>query len=112
MKTDHKIYIITNKINGRQYTGYTKNSIEERFDQHSQNTSQCQYIARAIQCYGAENFKIEQIFSFITEDKNTIGEIEDFFITYYNTLAPSGYNLKRGGINGKMCEIVKKYLHF
>lgn len=108
MKTKYKIYLITNLISNMQYVGFTAQTIKKRFNQHCKEDSGCEYLARAIQKYGKQNFKLEQIFSFLTDDSNIHGEIEDFFITYYNTLAPNGYNLKHGGMTGKMSQEVKE----
>lgn len=108
METYYKIYRIINLINGREYYGYTGTSIEQRFEWHCGKTSGCYYISRAIQKYGKENFKIEHLLSILSQDEVMVGEIEDSFIVKYNSLAPNGYNLKRGGANGKMCEETKE----
>lgn len=102
----YKIYKLTNTINGRCYIGYTINTIERRFLSHVNDSSECTYLHKAIHKYGEENFDLEEICG--TKNKEFIGELEDYFIQFYNTLAPNGYNLKRGGFNGDMSEVTKK----
>ena len=50
------VYLITNRINGKQYVGQTTRTLEERFSEHAQADS---LLGRAIQRDGAENFSRE-----------------------------------------------------
>ena len=53
------VYIITNRINGKQYVGQTHKSIEQRFKKHcEENTHKNMPIVKAIHKYGKENFDI------------------------------------------------------
>ena len=54
------IYKITNLINGKKYIGQTVNSVEKRFNDHSNPNNDC-YLGRAIRKYGKENFKVELV---------------------------------------------------
>lgn len=94
------IYIITNKINGKQYIGQTIQSIRKRFDRH------CQYygseaenrmaIKLAIHKYGRKNFTIEVLEECDIENLN---EREVYYIEKYDTFN-KGYNSTKGGQNG------------
>ena len=56
------IYVITNKINGKQYVGKTINTIEERFKQHLRDSNKVTLeqrpLYKAIKKYGKENFSV------------------------------------------------------
>lgn len=104
--TIYKIYLITNLITKLQYIGYTEMTLEKRFYSHCRKDSKCVYLNKAIQKYGKDNFKIEEICS--TKSEIDIEYLERFFIQKFNTVAPNGYNLQLGGFNGKMSEITKE----
>jgi group I intron endonuclease len=92
-----KVYLITNKINNKKYIGITKNSIEIRWKVHCSKNSYCTYLKNAIQKYGKENFIIEQIFEVF--NKEDVVFFESYFITYFNTMEPIGYNLIKSRYN-------------
>lgn len=87
------IYKITNIVNGKAYIGQTLNP-EKRFQQHitSSNQKNVSLIHRALQKYGAQNFIFEVLGWF--EDYN---EKEKYYIQYFRTLTPYGYNILAGG---------------
>lgn len=92
------IYKITNKINGKVYIGQTIRTLETRWKEHVLNsfkhkTSMC--LHDSIRKYGAENFTIEQIDVASTRDE--LDKKEIYWIKYYNSLSPNGYNLETGG---------------
>lgn len=63
-------------------------------------------ITNAIIKYGKENFTID-----IIEICNTIKQLnerESYYINFYNSLSPNGYNLTTGGNNKKLSEETKK----
>ena len=87
------IYVITNKINNKQYVGQSVNA-EERFRGHCKNyTSEVSLINRAIKKYGKDNFELQILESQI-ENYN---EREKYWIKTLNTLVPNGYNIAEGG---------------
>ncbi len=109
------IYVITNKINGKQYVGQTVQRLENRWKFHLSKASRCLALRAAIEKYGKENFIIECMdFANSLEELNK-KEIE--WIDRLDSLAPSGYNLKTGGnaptyseeSRKKMSESRKKY---
>jgi group I intron endonuclease len=86
-----KIYKITNLINNFIYIGKTYQKLEVRWKQHLENSSNCRYLKHAIEKYGKENFVMEEIF--LVFDEKDVKYYEDYFINYYNSLSPNGYNL-------------------
>ena len=90
------IYRIINRTNGKIYIGQTIRNLNQRWVEHcSKNT--CPHLNNAIKKYGRDNFTIEEIFhTFTIEDLNWA---EQYFISYYNSLTPNGYNLTTGGLN-------------
>ena len=83
------IYKITNLLNGDFYIGQTITTLQHRFNQHKTASSSRSnmHIARAIQKYGKENFKIELIEEC---DNSLLNKREDYWIA---TLKPR-YNIK------------------
>lgn len=89
------IYKITNKINGKSYIGQSTN-IEGRFERHK---NEKRYIlGEAFNKYGIDNFNFE-----IIEEcpKKELNEKEIFYIDFYNTITPFGYNIQTGGYGGE-----------
>lgn len=88
------IYIIKNDINDKVYIGQSVNA-EQRFVQHCKASSSKEnsLIAKAIQKYGKEHFHFELL------EKQIINynEREKYWIEYYNSLTPNGYNILSGG---------------
>lgn len=89
------IYIIENDINNKVYIGQAIDA-KIRFQSHckpSAATLNNELIGKAIQKYGKEHFHFEILESQI-ENYN---EREQYWISYYNSLAPNGYNILKGG---------------
>ena len=89
------IYLVTNKINGKQYVGQTAKQLWQRWRLHKSNNSGCTALKAAISKYGKDNFSIEAIYE--SANKIEIESKEKEFIVKYNTKSPSGYNLTDGG---------------
>jgi group I intron endonuclease len=93
------LYKITNLVNGKVYIGQTIRTLKKRFKQHCEpGSAKTSAIGRAIQKYGKNNFSIEQI----TTDKPIVTQeelnaAERYFVWFYNSMVPNGYNLKEGG---------------
>lgn len=89
------IYIITNKINGKQYIGQSKNP-ESRFIAHCKKTkSNSSMLNKDIQAYGKDNFEIR----ILEKHVPNYDEREKYWIKTYNTIYPNGYNILEGGSN-------------
>lgn len=90
------IYKITNKINNKIYIGQTTN-YKRRFAEHKRQRSGNEpekVLYQAFSKYGIENFNFE-----IIEECENYNEREIFWIKYYNSLVPNGYNMTEGGEN-------------
>ncbi len=89
------IYLITNKINSRQYVGRTTRADpRRRWSEHKKDgrkTGKC-IISNALRKYGADAFTFEVIETLT--DPHVLAEREAFWIGHYNTLSPNGYNLE------------------
>lgn len=98
------LYLITCKVNQKQYIGQTSTTVQKRFYEHLQKASiDINYFHNAILKYGKDNFSISIIDSVSSSNPDELQEIlnkgEIYYIAKYNTIAPNGYNLTQGGGN-------------
>ena len=94
-KIKKDIYIIRNDINDKVYIGQSANT-KQRFQSHCKPSAvylNNELIAKAIQKYGKQHFWYEILENQI-EDFN---EKEKYYIQYFNSIAPNGYNISSGG---------------
>ena len=87
-----QIYIITNKINNKQYIGATDNTLDIRFKSHCYDKN---VISQAIRKYGKEHFTIESLLECSSMDEAY--DLEPKFIVEHSTKYPNGYNVSDGG---------------
>ncbi|MGD9725356.1 MAG: GIY-YIG nuclease family protein [Nitrospira sp.] len=99
------IYVITNKLNGKQYVGQTVVSLSARWKRHCWPSGNMA-ISRAIQKHGRKNFKIELLQECGTQEE--LDDAEVYWATKLNTFAKHGYNMRAGRGRGKMAEDTKK----
>ena len=93
------IYKITNLINQKIYIGETTQTIDKRWKQHlyqsfKQGHGYNYHLHAAIRKYGESNFKIEQVEQ--CEEEARFAR-EHYYIMYYNSLEPNGYNYLAAG---------------
>ena len=89
-----KLYLITNKINGKRYVGKTYRTLEARFAQHiSEAKRETRPICAAIAKYGPESFIIELLSE---HEKDELEAAEQSAISFYDTYN-KGYNATLGG---------------
>lgn len=95
------IYKITNKINNKIYIGQTiKTRPTDRFSQHKYLANHpdqekgISYLHRAMKTEGIDNFIFEIIENI---DNSLLDEREKYWIQYYNSKIPFGYNICDGG---------------
>lgn len=94
------IYKITNLQNNKIYIGKTTTCIQERFSKHiyeanTPNTKGYMFILhKAFRKYGINNFNIEQIEEI---DNSLLNDREIYWINFYNSMIPNGYNMTFGG---------------
>lgn len=86
------IYKITNTINNKMYIGQHLGNINDSY------MGSGKILKYAINKYGIKNFKKEIIE--ICESKQIANEREQYYIIYYNTIRPIGYNIAKGGDGG------------
>lgn len=93
------IYKITNKNNNKIYIGQSIN-IEERWKKHIYSPSNS-LIHQAIVKYGVQSFAFEILEECASEQLN---EREKYWIAYYNSVIPFGYNKTEGGDSANLDE--------
>lgn len=87
------IYIIINNINNKVYVGQSKNAAI-RFKQHCKSCNlDNSLIGKAIKKYGKQNFA----FKILERQIVNYNEREDYWIEFYNSKHPNGYNILSGG---------------
>ena len=89
------IYIIKNDINDKVYIGQSINP-ENRFKGHIQDKNRKQHnsaIDGAIKKYGEKHFWFE----ILEKDVVNYNEREKYWIRFYNSICPNGYNILDGG---------------
>ena len=99
MEQTYCIYKLTNTINDKGYVGFTSN-FKRRLREHKKTAlkGQGQAVHAAIRKHGWDNFVAEELY--YTLDKKHALEIEDYFISLYETKEVKGYNITRGGQSG------------
>jgi group I intron endonuclease len=87
------IYRIVCTPSGKSYIGQTISSLEHRFAQHMNGKRYA--LGGAVQKYGRDAFRVE-----VLERCESVADLdaaERFWIDWYETLSPRGYNLTSGG---------------
>lgn len=105
------VYKATNKINGKQYIGYTTGTLHDRMKGHVRKANDKNqkaynyFFQRAIRKYSINNFIWEVLSVCINKKECCKKEIE--YIKQYNSIAPNGYNLTVGGDGGIQSNITR-----
>lgn len=101
------IYKIENLINHKIYIGQSI-YIEKRWFDHIHSKDEFA-IHKAFKKYGIENFSFQ-----IVEqcDIDKLDEKENYWINFYQSLVPNGYNMIQGGTNGAGFAKGKKVLQY
>lgn len=102
------VYRIVNMLNGNTYIGQTIQPLKYRWRAHCNRKRLDQPITRAIKKYGKENFYLEVLGEYA--DMQVLNDAEEYFIDFYNSLAPNGYNLHTGGSNSRPSEETRRKL--
>jgi len=95
------VYKITNIINGMIYIGQTTKTLKQRWTEHvydsvgKRRRKHNSYLHFAIEKYGKENFVAETLN--LCVDKNSLDDVERFYIKMFNSVRPNGYNISLGG---------------
>lgn len=97
---EYKLYLITNKVNGKQYVGITINPLWQRFNGHKAAVKKSIHtkLYNAMRLHGVENFSIELIRS----DARSFTELQQQEIDEINkrNTIENGYNVSPGGSIG------------
>lgn len=102
------VYILTNKINGKQYIGQSWD-ITYRWSSHKSEKRYPTFpLYRAIKKYGWDNFEKEILV--IVGNQEDMDRYECLLIESMNTMTPSGYNCKDGGGGKRTSEETKAKL--
>ncbi len=102
------IYKITNTINNKIYIGQTVKSILHRQKRHIyafSSKSKRTALNSAIVKYGKNNFIVEEVDTAQNIDELNIKE--KYYIKFYKSLSPNGYNLTTGGNNKLLSDETK-----
>jgi group I intron endonuclease len=86
-----QVYLVTNKLNGKQYVGQTINP--------HLPVGHGRILRSAYKLHGKDNFDYEPICKGIT-NRATLNAIERFWIAVVDTIVPNGYNIELGGSEG------------
>lgn len=102
------VYLVTNKINGKVYVGQTVQTMAKRWNGQVSGGAGS-ILKNAIKKYGKEEFCTETLV--YADNQQQLDKDEDFYILLSGALNRKvGYNLKRGGANGRMSEESKAKL--
>lgn len=91
-----KVYVHTNKINGKRYVGVTSKAKPEHRWNSGRGYKENPHFYSAIEKYGWDQFEHTILFDSLTEDEAK--DTEKRLISEWNTQDPShGYNMTSGG---------------
>ncbi len=88
------IYRVKNLINGKSYIGFTSKTLEHRKRHHYYHSKYM--FGKALQRYPREYWQWEILFQNYDLDY-VLNILEPYYIAKYDTLAPNGYNICKGG---------------
>jgi group I intron endonuclease len=96
------IYKATNKITNKVYVGQTTHTLDKRIKNHIKESkiNSNRPFMLSINKYGVDNFIFETI-----DSANNLDELNDkeiYWIDFYNSVSPNGYNITGGGQGKKM----------
>ena len=96
------IYKATNKITNKVYIGQTTHTLDKRIKSHIKESKidSNRPFMLSINKYGVDNFIFETI-----DSANNLDELnnkEIYWIDFYNSVSPNGYNITGGGQGKKM----------
>lgn len=108
-KEDHKykVYVYTNKVNGKKYVGQTNKTLVRRAHKDGSGYNMCPIFSKAIRKYGWDNFEPRVAFDNLTHEE--ANRIEKYLIKILRTQDRNyGYNMGDGGTGGnnyKTCPV-------
>lgn len=104
----YKVYVYTNKVNGKKYVGQTCRTLKERAGKDGIEYSTCPHFSNAIKKYGWENFQGNILFDSLS--KSQANALEKKLISILKTTEREyGYNISIGGTGGNQRGIKEIY---
>lgn len=104
------IYIIKNHCNNKVYVGQTTTSMKQRWNHHitsaKNNFEPSMVLYKAMRKHGVANFYVELLEDNIV-GTDSLNEREKYWINYYDSLVPNGYNVREGGEDCGRREVYK-----
>jgi len=96
------IYKATNKITNKVYIGQTTHTLYKRIKSHIKESkiNSNRPFMLSINKYGVDNFIFETID--FANNLNKLNDKEIYWIDFYNSVSPNGYNVTGGGQGKKM----------
>lgn len=94
------IYKLKNLINGKEYVGQTTKDFSHRLKQHI-NEKRNRHVTNAIRTYGIENFEVDVLCTCFS--KESLNNAEIYFVNFFQTMYPNGYNHRAGGDQKGIC---------
>lgn len=92
----YKVYVYTNKINGKKYVGQTCKTLKQRANKNGSGYNKCTYFYNAIKKYGWDNFIPEILYDNLSKKEADELEIKTIF-DLQTTKDKYGYNIALGG---------------
>ena len=89
------IYMLTNLITLMCYVGKTIDFEGRMYEHEHPEKNDKTYIHNSVRKHGWHNFKVEILIDNIPEE--ALSNLEIYYIAFYNTMKPYGYNLTKGG---------------
>ena len=99
------IYCLTSP-SGKRYIGQTTRPLNTRISEHAKCPGSCILLENAIKKYGIETFLIECIFDDL--ENELLDEYEVKCVDIFDTMEPSGYNIRVGGASGSKHSVESK----
>lgn len=102
------IYLLTNKVNGKQYVGQSWD-VTYRWSSHKSEKRYMKFpLYNAIRKYGWHNF--DKTILVRVANQEDLDMYESKLIESFNTMTPNGYNCKDGGEGRRVSEETKAKL--
>jgi group I intron endonuclease len=94
------VYKITCTITGKVYFGWTRQSLEKRFERHCRGDKKNCYLQNCIQKYGRDNFVMVEVASYVSPEEAMMKEImliEEYQTNMVRYPTGIGMNMTDGG---------------
>lgn len=91
-------------MNGKSYVGQTRNKVQIRNLGHKHGKTVVDRVIREVIDH-EEPYVLEILGEYpLVAEKDSLDDMEKFYIKQFNTLYPNGYNMTEGGVDGSQSE--------